>query len=128
VIYIDSSVALARLFREPRSPPVLFWTEPLISSKLLEYEAWNRVHAYGLASSHADELRVLLAGMELTDMTEAVLARALQPFPVPVRTLDALHLATCEFLRTQGDSVELASYDNRLVAAAHALGIPMAAL
>jgi uncharacterized protein len=128
VIYIDSSVALARLFREPRSPPVLLWTEPLISSKLLEYEAWNRVHAYGLARSHADELRALLAGVELTDMTEAVLARALQPFPAPVRTLDALHLATCEFLRAQGDSVELASYDNRLLAAAHALRIPMAAL
>ena len=128
MIYIDSSVALARLFREPRSPPVLLWTEPLISSKLLEYEAWNRVHAYGLARSHADELRVLLAGVELTDMTEAVLARALQPFPAPVRTLDALHLATCEFLRAQGDSVELASYDNRLLAAAHALRIPMAAL
>lgn len=128
MIYIDSSVALARLFREPRSPPTVFWTEPLISSKLLEYEAWNRVHAYGLASSHADELRVLLAGMELTEMTEAVLARALQPFPVPVRTLDALHLATCEFLRTQDDSVELASYDNRLLAAARALGIRMVTL
>jgi hypothetical protein len=39
-----------------------------------------------------------------------------------------LHLAACEFLRTQGDSVELASDDNRQLAAAHALGIPIAAL
>ena len=61
-------------------------------------------------------------------MTEPVLARALEPWPVPVRTLDALHLATIDFLRGQGEAVELASYDNRLLAAARALGIPIAAL
>jgi predicted nucleic acid-binding protein len=128
VIYLDSSVALARLFREPRSPPALFWTEPLISSKLLEYEVWNRIHAYGLAGSHGDEARVLLAGVELIELAEPVLARALRPFPVPVRTLDALHLATGEFLRGQGESVALASYDNRLIAGARALGISISPL
>jgi hypothetical protein len=35
-----------------------------------------------------------------------------------VRTLDCLHLATIEFIRGQGETVELASYDNRLLAAA----------
>jgi len=29
-----------------------------------------------------------------------VLTRALQPFPVPVRTLDAIHLAALVFIRT----------------------------
>ncbi|HYU11198.1 MAG TPA: hypothetical protein VEK82_01385 [Stellaceae bacterium] len=62
------------------------------------------------------------------EMTERVLVRALTPFPIPVRTLDALHLATIEFLRAQGETVELASYDNRLVAAAQALGISLTAL
>jgi uncharacterized protein len=61
-------------------------------------------------------------------MTAAVLARALEPFPIRVRTLDGLHLATVDFLRTQGEPVELASYDKRLVAAARALEIPIAAL
>jgi hypothetical protein len=45
-----------------------------------------------------------------------------------VRTLDGLHLATIEFLRTKGESVELASYDNRMLAAAHAMGIAIAAI
>jgi hypothetical protein len=61
-------------------------------------------------------------------MTAAVLARALEPFPTRVRTLDGLHLSTVDFLRTQGEPVELESYDNRLVAAARSLEIPIATL
>ena len=128
MIYVDSSVALARLLFEPRAPPGLFWQEQLVSSRLLEYEIWNRVHAYGLVRSHAEEARVLLMGVELVEMDRPVLARALEPLPLAVRTLDALHLATIDFLSTRGEAVALASYDNRLLAAAHALGIPVAAL
>ena len=128
MIYIDSSVALARVFREPRAPPARFWTEPLVSSKLLEYEVWNRVHAYALTRSHSEEARVMLGGVELIELTESVLARAVEPFPVAVRTLDALHLATADFLRKNGERIELASFDNRLLAAARALTIATAAL
>ena len=124
--YIDSSVALARLLLQPRSPSEQFWQEQLVSSRLLEYEVWNRVHAYGLTSSHASEASALLAGIELVEMERPVLARALEPLPLPLRTLDALHLATMVFLRGNGAAVELASYDSRLLAAAQALGIPMA--
>lgn len=84
---------------------------------------WNRINAHSLMISHRDRARGLLARVNLTGMSEMVLARALKPFPVAVRTLDALHLATMEFLRGNGASVELASYDSRLLAAAHALGI-----
>jgi predicted nucleic acid-binding protein len=55
----------------------------------------------------------------------AVLERALEPFPVPVRTLDALHLASLEFLRERGQRPELATYDERLAEGARALGIPV---
>jgi uncharacterized protein len=54
-----------------------------------------------------------------------VLARAVEPFPVPVRTLDALHLASIEFLRSRRQAVELLSYDERLLTAARALRIPL---
>jgi hypothetical protein len=33
-------------------------------------------------------------------------------YGIPVRTLDALHLASIEFLRARGQTVELASFDN----------------
>jgi hypothetical protein len=126
VTYIDGSVALARLLLEPRSSSEQFWQEQLVSSRLLEYEVWNRVYASGLTSSHASEASALLAGIELVEMERPVLARALEPLPLSLRTLDALYLATMVFLRGNGAAVELASYDSRLLAAAQALGIPMA--
>jgi hypothetical protein len=61
-------------------------------------------------------------------MLSSVLERALEPFPMPLRTLDALHLATAEYLQRDGNDVELASYDTRLIAAAKALGIKIADL
>jgi hypothetical protein len=128
VIYIDSSVALARLLLEPRSAPEELWKERLISSRLLEYEIWNRVHAYGLTDPVGNKAQALLLRVGMVEMTRSVLARALEPLPIPLRTLDSLHLATLYFLRERGEAVELASYDTRLVAAAHALGMPLAAL
>jgi hypothetical protein len=59
------------------------------------------------------------------DLTQPILARALEPFPISVRTLDALHLATIEFLRERGQEIDLASFDKRLMAGALALGIPL---
>jgi uncharacterized protein len=128
VIYVDSSIALAHLFGEARSPPALFWAEPLTSSKLLEYEVWNRIHAYGLTDSHSEAARALLWRVTLVEMDERVLARASEPLPVRVRTLDALHLATMVFVQARRQTLELASYDARLVAGARALGISLAAL
>ena len=98
----------------------------MVSSRLLEHEVWTRVHARGLARSHAESARLLLARVAFLELAPPVLARALEPFPEPVRTLDALHLASIEFLRSQGQRPALASYDDRLLAAARKLGIPIA--
>jgi len=124
VIYLDTSVALAHLLAKDRMPPERLWQESLIASRLLEYEIWTRLHARNLGHSHGDHVRALLGRVSLIEMAPPVLARALEPFPTPVRTLDALHLASMEFLCSQGLTVELASYDDRLLAAAHALKIP----
>jgi predicted nucleic acid-binding protein len=126
VIYVDTSVALAHLLGAERAPPAGLWAESLITSRLLEYEAWTRIHALGLARSHGEALRALLARLAFLELNPPVLARALEPFPTPVRTLDALHLASIEFLRAQGQTVELASYDERLKAAAAKLKVLLA--
>jgi predicted nucleic acid-binding protein len=128
LIYLDTSVALAHLVSESPSPPAALWRERLVSSRILEYEFWNRIHARGLTRSHGDEARVLLVYISLIDLAPPVLARALEPFPTPVGTLDGLHLATIKFLRAQGEKVELASYDRRLNAGARALGVSIYAL
>ncbi len=64
----------------------------------------------------------------MTELSVLALRRALEPFPVPVRALDALHLATAVFLNTERDPVQLASYDARMLTAARALGIEAADL
>jgi hypothetical protein len=52
VIYFDSSVALAYLLAEDRLPPLDLWQQQLVSSRLLEYEVWNWIHARRLECSH----------------------------------------------------------------------------
>lgn len=128
MIYLDTSVALAHLLAEDRQPPEALWRQPLVASRLLEYELWTRLNARGLGRSHGEAARRLLERLALVELLPNVLARALEPFPVPVRTLDALHLASLEFLRQRDRKLELASYDERLVAAGRALGIPIATL
>jgi hypothetical protein len=125
MIYIDGSVALAQLLTQDHALPETIWWQPLISSRLLEYEIWNRIHVRGLARSHGDAARALIAGVALIELAPPVLARALEPYPVAVRTLDALHLASIEFLRSRRQKVEVASLDQRLLAGARSLGIPI---
>jgi predicted nucleic acid-binding protein len=125
VIYLDSSVALAHLLAEDRSPPESIWKETLVASRLLKYEVWNRIHARRLSRSHGEAVRALIGHLALIELAPPVLARALEPFPIPVRTLDALHLASIVFLQAHGQTIELASFDERQLAAARALHIPI---
>lgn len=125
MIYLDTSVALAQLLAEDVTPPPELWDETLVSSRLLEYEVWTRIHARHLESSHAEPVRQLLAQLALLELAPQVLSRALAPFPVPVRTLDALHLASADFLRHQGQPIRLATYDERMRRAAVALGMDL---
>ncbi len=125
MIYLDTSVVLAQLLAEDRRPPVSLWDEALVASRLMEYEVWTRLHARGLAESHGEAASGLIGRVALLELSPPVLARALDTFPVPVRTLDALHLASCDYLRNQGQSVSLASYDRRMTAAARALAMPV---
>jgi len=128
LIYIDTSVVLAHLLAEDRRPPDSLWKQPLVTSRLLEYELWTRLNALSLGASHGELARRLVERLAIVEMLPNVLARALEPFPAPVRTLDTVHLASIEFLRERGQSVELASYDDRLVGGARALGIAIAEL
>lgn len=125
MIYVDSSIALAHLLVEDRRPPPALWSEPLIASRLLEYEVWCQLHAHALAASHGAGARDLLARISMVELSPLVLARALEPFPVPLRTLDALHLASLEFLRGRRLQPRLASYDERMLGAARAMGIDL---
>ena len=79
--------------------------------------------------SEADEraatrgLQVFARRCDLVSITDAVLARVGRPFPVePVRTLDALHLATAEELAEPPALVTIVTRDARVRDNARALG------
>lgn len=125
MVYVDTSVVLAQLLAEDRCPPEALWSETLVASRLLEYEMWNRLHARDPGGTLAETARQLLGRVAMLELVPPVLARALEPFPLAVRTLDALHLASLDFLRERGQEVSLATYDRRMAAAAEALEVPL---
>lgn len=128
MIYLDASVVLAQLLAEDRKPVVSLWSQPLTSSRLLEYETWTTINGRGLSQSHGDATRDLIERVSLLDLSPFVLARALEPFPVPVRTLDALHLASIDYLLGRRIDLSLATFDGRMAEAARGMGISLATI
>ena len=125
--YIDTSVVLAHVLAEDRRPPTSLWDDVLVASRLVDYETWARVNSKGLADTHGKAVAATLGRLRYVSLMDEVLGRARQPFPITVRTLDALHLATIVFLQSM-DEVRLATYDARMVQAAQAMEIPLVAL
>ena len=127
MVYVDTSVFIAHLLSEDRRPTQDLWQESMASSRLLEIEAWNRLHAP--AREHLGErLRLLLDRLYLLEMDTVVLGRAIEPFPIPIRALDAIHLASADYLRTTGRDVSIATYDARMRGAAERMGFEIYAL
>ena len=126
MIYLDTSVALAQLLAEDRSPPPEFWLQDLITSRLLEYELWNAIHRRRLAKSHGEIARQMVESLAMAELSRDIVRRAIEPFPATVRTLDALHLATVLFLQERGLHIELATYDRRMIEASRPLDIALA--
>ena len=125
MIYVDTSVVLAHLFVEDRVPDAGLWRESLVSSRLLEYETWTRMHARRVDPAGVEAARETLGRIALLDLSRELIGRVVEPFPAAVRTLDALHLASMQFLADQGVALRLASYDERMRAAAEAMGFSL---
>ena len=125
MIYLDTSVALAHLLAEDRQPPASLWSETLISSRLLEYEMRVALDGLGLTGVYDEAAHRLIGRVALLELTTSVLARALEPFPGPLRTIDALHLASCSYLTENGQTVALASFDRCMIAAARSMNMPL---
>jgi len=68
-------------------------------------------------------LRTFAARCDLVSVTDEVLSRAARKFPTePVRTLDAIHLATAEILGEPAAAITIVTRDARIRANALALG------
>jgi predicted nucleic acid-binding protein len=133
-LYAESSAVLAWLLGEPASDhvqPVLAAAATVCSSELTLIEcdrALRRAAVLNdLTEADAAELRGVLAGAarswHLCLLEETVLERARREFPdEPVRTLDALHLASMLHLTQAVHPLTILSLDQRVRRNATALG------
>jgi len=128
LIYIDTSALLKLIKTDEAEGPAVrdYMAESgdsrLVSSALLSVEARR-----GVLRGRPDGLPkvdLLLADVAQIEISDAVVESASR-LPDPLaRSLDAIHLATALLVREELDV--LLSYDDRLVAAAKARGIPTA--
>jgi predicted nucleic acid-binding protein len=129
-VYLDTSVVLRVLFREPN--PVDFWGQwdRAFSSALWRIEALRTVDRLRLLHEITDvEVADLVRDIQTTHDTFAIcpldgriLQRASETFPTVIGTLDAIHLATAISIR-ESDKVDfLLTHDSQLGTAARSVG------
>ena len=132
IAYLDSSVLLRVLLGQPDRLEKWPEIERGIGSALVEVECLRTLDRLRLREGVTPEdLAVrreavfhLTAEMEVVEPTWPVLRRAGQPFPVPLGTLNAVHLATALLWRdTRGDDLAMATHDRALALAARSCGL-----
>lgn len=126
MIYLDTSAFLKLVRDEAESPAMGQYIgdrEDLVSSALLIVEA--RRGMLRKNPRKLPEVDVVLGRVDTVEMSAAILEDASRLPDPPLRSLDAIHLATAMLLRQDLDV--LLTYDDRLAEAARALGIPTAA-
>jgi len=130
--YIESSALLAALLeRDAASRKALRAPGSRVTSALTLAESARaivRARVSGRLTPTQERaaiqaLRVFARKSYVVAVTDPVLARAGQPFPIePVRTLDAVHLATAELLGEPPRLVTIVTRDPRIKENAEVLG------
>lgn len=131
IAYIDTSALLRVILREPDALDDLRTYDGLVSSELIAVECArtiDRLRIQGAlsmeeAAERTGAVNEWLEAIDLVLLRPAVLSRASEPMPLPVGTLDAIHLSTALLWRDRiGPLPQLATHDTTLGAAARAFG------
>ena len=134
-LYAESSAVLAWLLDEPTAPAMrhlLGEAEVIIASDLTLIECdrvlLRAVALEELTEAEAADRRAHLvaaaAHWQVLRIAAEVVDRARQPFPGdPIRTLDAIHLASLLVARSAVVGLRLLSLDDRVRQAAKGLGV-----
>lgn len=131
IAYLDTSALLRIVLREPGALDELRSYDTLVSSELTAVESARtidrlRVQGSLTAEEAADRTRLIGEWLEAVDLVlvrPPVLSRASEPMPMPLGTLDALHLATALIWRDRvGPLPTVATHDTALGSAARAFG------
>lgn len=133
-VYVDSSALIKRSVQEAESDQLedaleryVRTASPLVSSSLAWVEVSRALRtraAHGDANAaFQDAVAVALSGVAERPITEDVVGLARRIGPSPLRTLDAIHLATAILL----DVDVLITYDDRLADACRHHGLVVGA-
>ena len=139
VAYLDTSVVLQHILRGEIAIRHAFAVNRVVTSELTRIESSRVIHRYRLNGdldddgfvAATDRLEAVLAGVAVVDLSRAVRTRAMGSFPVVVKTLDALHLATALLYAEShldaaaSEKVLLFSHDVAMNRCAAALGFPV---
>jgi len=134
IAYLDSSVLLRVILGQPNKLAAWDSVESGIGSALVEVECLRtfdrlRLRLRSVASDEELALRRdavyrMSREMVIIEPDRTVLNRAAQPFPIPLGTLDAIHLATALLWRERGaEDLVMATHDAALGVAARACGL-----
>jgi predicted nucleic acid-binding protein len=130
-LYVDSSVVLRFVLGQPGQLHEAADHPVKVTSALTQVECLRVVDSrFRCGDLDEDEYvarRAVVFGqlrrMHRVALEEAVVERACEPFPVPVKALDAMHLATAlEWRDEESTDVVFGTHDRQLGRAARALG------
>jgi predicted nucleic acid-binding protein len=131
IAYIDTSALLRVVLREPGALDDLRSYDALVSSELIAVESARTIDRLRLLGSLTTEEAVArrrtvnewLEAVDLVLVRTPVVSRAGDPMPMPLGTLDALHLATALTWRDRmGPLPTMLTHDTALGLAAQAFG------
>jgi predicted nucleic acid-binding protein len=122
VSYVDASALVKLVVDEAESPALLRWyvgAERLVTSRVGVVET---VRASSRRDHDPARRNRVLTDVEVYELDDSI-AGAAAVLPPPLRTLDAIHLATAMALGPELDA--FVTYDDRLAEAARAIGLPV---
>jgi predicted nucleic acid-binding protein len=132
IVYLDSSVVLRVVLGQPGRLAEWQSVRHGVASALAELECLRTLDRLRLRGGFPDQELAprreavfrLFEEVELVEPTRPVLTRAAQPFPTPLGTLDAIHLATALLVQERGTpGLVMATHDTALGLAARSCGL-----
>lgn len=123
VAYVDASALTKLILDEPDSVAMRSWyveNEHVVCSRLGLIETNRAVRRMQHDAAHLD---VVLRSVEVVELDAEVARTASAIGPASLRSLDAIHLASVLALLPDVDA--FVTYDDRLAAAARAIGLPV---
>ena len=132
IAYVDASVLLRVVLRQPNALPEWTQIDRGVSSALITTESLRTLDRLRLRAQLSDSelaprrqaVLAVIASLELVEIDGTVLDRAAQPMPTELGTLDAIHLASALLWReSTGQELMMATHDRALALGAQAHGI-----